>query len=268
VIRSPRTYALLGGFAVAAGAWGVYIADDPATFTDQMARQVERKAQLGSYWYQFRMARTHVVTLLVTCGAGIWVIISSWKHQANAVVAIAFATAFIVATFGRETGYFSNFYPFACIALAMALSAAGPWNRALTAIVALAFLNEAAILANDIRRYHHRDHSALSRTVLEVIPPGTTVFIAHPIVTPYFALLGRNPMRIAVPTSTEPHAHRRAAVESNYIAVTMPLAYLPDVSELLTGSTPLAVVDQGPGYRLELYRSPGAPTTSGVRTSR
>jgi hypothetical protein len=96
--------------------------------------------------------------------------------------------------------------------------------------------------------------------MLEVIPPGTTVLIAHPQVTPYFALLGRNPMRIAVPTSTEPRAHRQVALQSDYIAVTTPLAYLPDVNELLTGTTPIAVIDQGPGYRLELYRSPGKST--------
>lgn len=258
VLRSRRTFALLGGFAVAAAAWGAYVAQDPATFSAQMARQLERKSQLGSYWYQFWMAKTHALTLLAACGAGLWLIISTWRTRTRAVIAIAFATSFGVATFGRETGYFSYFYPFACIALAMALSAAGPWRRALTAIVALAFLNEALILANDIRRYHHRDYAALSRTVLDAIPRDATVFIAHAEVTPYFALLGRNPMRLAVPTSTKPQAHRSAALESDYIAVTTPLAYLPDVNELLSGLTPFAVVDQGPGYRLELYQSPGA----------
>ena len=91
-----------------------------------------------------------------------------------------------------------------------------------------------------------------------MIPRGATVFIAHPEVTPYFALLGRNPMRVAVPTSTEPQAHRTVALESDYIAVTTPLAYLPDVNELLSSLTPIAVVDQGPGYRLELYQLSGA----------
>jgi 4-amino-4-deoxy-L-arabinose transferase-like glycosyltransferase len=257
VLRSRRTFALLGGFAVAAAAWGVYVARDPATFMAQMARQLERKAQHGSYWDQFWMAKTHALTLVVTCGAGAWLVITSWRTPTRAVVAIAFAMSFGVATFGRETGYFSYFYPFACIALAMALSAAGPWRRALLAIVALAFLNEAVILANDIRRYRHRDYAALSRTVRDAIPRGATVFIAHPAVTPYFALLGRNPMRVAVPTSTEPQAHRHVALESDYIAVTTPLAYLPDVNDLLSGLTPVAVVDQGPGYSLELYRSPG-----------
>jgi 4-amino-4-deoxy-L-arabinose transferase-like glycosyltransferase len=261
VIRSKRTYVMLGGFAVAAVAWGIYVAQDPATFSAQMAKQLERKAQLGSYSYQFWMARTHAVTLLVTCGAGIWLIISSWKDRANAVVAIAFATSFAVATFGRETGYFSYFYPFACIAVGIVLSAGVRWRTALTSIVVLAFLNEILILGHDIRRYHHRDYDALSRAVIDVIPPDTTVFIAHPEVTPYFALLGRNEMRIAVPTSTEPHAHLSVALASDYIAATTPSAYLPEVNELLKGLTPVAVVDQGPGYRLELYRSPGAPAT-------
>jgi hypothetical protein len=65
-------------------------------------------------------------------------------------------------------------------------------------------------------------------------------------------------MRVAVPTPTEPQAHRKVALASDYIAVTTPLVYLPDVNELLSGLTPVAVVDQGPGYSLELYRSPGA----------
>jgi 4-amino-4-deoxy-L-arabinose transferase-like glycosyltransferase len=258
VLRSRRTFALLGGFAVAAAAWGAYVAEDPATFSAQMARQLERKSQHGSYWDQFSMAKTHALTLGAACGAGFWLVVSSWRTRTRAVIAIAFAISFGVATFGRETGYLSYFYPFACIALAMALSAAGPWRRTLTVIVSLALLNEALILVNDIRRYRHRDYDMLSRTVLDAIPRDATVFIAHPAVTPYFALLGRNPMRVAVPTPTEPQAHRKVALASDYIAVTTPLVYLPDVNELLSGLTPVAVVDQGPGYSLELYRSPGA----------
>jgi len=258
VLRNRRTFALLGGFAVAAAAWGAYVAEDPATFSAQMTRQLERKAQQAPYWYQFWMAKTHAVTLIATCGAGFWLVFSSWRTRTRAVIAIGFAASFAAATFGRETGYFSYFYPFACIALAMALSAAGPWRKALITVVALAFLNEALILANDIRRYYHRDYAALSKAVLDAIPPGATVFIAHPAATPYFALLGRNPMRVAVPTSTEPHAHLKVALESDYIAVTRPLAYLPEVDEVLSGLTPIAIFDQGPGYRVELYQSPGA----------
>ena len=106
IVRRTRTFVLLGGFAIAVAAWALYIAQDPATFSAQMTRQFERKGQLGSYWYQFWMVKTHAVTLLVTCGAGLGVVIASWKDRIHAPVAIAFATSFAVATFGRETGYF------------------------------------------------------------------------------------------------------------------------------------------------------------------
>ncbi len=121
----------------------------------------------------------------------------------------------------------------------------------------MAFLNETAILTNDVRRYRHRDYDELTRTVRSAIPPGTTVFLAYPDVSPYFALVGRNRMRIAVPTPTSPHAHRDAAVESDYIVASTPVMYLPEVNDLLSELTPTAVIDQGPGFRLEVYRSPG-----------
>jgi len=131
------------------------------------------------------------------------------------------------------------------------------------AAVALAVLNEATILAYDTRRYHHRDYGSLARTVREVVPPGATVFIGFPEVTPYFALLGRNPMRIAVPVATPGRdAHVNVAQACDFIAVSLPILYLPELAVLLNGQEPLAVVDQGPGYRLAVFRTNAARATT------
>jgi hypothetical protein len=169
-------------------------------------------------------------------------------------VPIAFVCAFAAATYGREAGYFLHFYPFACIAVAIVAGTASGFRPLANAAVALAITNEVAILGHDIYRYRHRDYEALSNVVRAAIPPGKTVFIAPAEVTPYFSLLLRNPMRISVPTSTtDPHAHRRVAEACDYIAATPPVTYLPDVGAFVNDAAPIAVVDQGPGYRVAIY---------------
>lgn len=256
VLRAARTQVVLACFAVAVAVWLGYILQDPESFRSQLGAQLARKRRSGPYWYQFWMARTHAITLVVVLGAAAWLIFRSHRKSAESLIATAFVCSFAAATYGQETGYFSYFYPFACCALAILLSRVSRGQLLVYAVVALAFANELAILGHDIYRYRHRDYNALARVVRDVIPPGKTVFIGPAEVTPYFALLGRNPMRIWVPTATtDPQAHRRAAEACDFIVVTAPVTYLPDVAALVDAAPPLAVVDQGSGYRMAIYES-------------
>jgi 4-amino-4-deoxy-L-arabinose transferase-like glycosyltransferase len=255
VFVDVRTYVLMSCCGLVAALWLALILQDLDSFRLQMAAQFERKALLGSYWHQFSMARTHVVSVTVVCGAATWLLFTSVRRkEPTSVVAIAFALSFAAATSGRETGYFSYFYPLGCAAVAVALDRV-PRARVLVYLgVAFAIANELAVLGYDVYRYRDRDYDALAKTVREVVPPGRCVFLGPSGATPYFALLRRNPMRIAVPVSTpDPEAHRRVAEACGYIAVEGTVTYMPDVDRLLRDETPLVVVDQGPGYRLEIY---------------
>jgi hypothetical protein len=262
VLRTPRTYAVLACFAVPMAGWLAFILQDPASFRLQMSAQLARKQQLGSYWYQFRMARTHAISLGVVLGAAGWLSVASLRKTADFLIPIAFVFSFGASTYGRETGYFSYFYPWACCALAIVLDRVSRGRLLAHAAVLLALANELAVLGHDIYRYRHRDYTALTHAVRDVVPLGSTVFIGPSEVSPYFALLGRNPMRMFVPTSTtDPLAHRRAAEACDFIAVTAPVTYVPDVGTLVDAATPLAVIDQGPGYRMAIYASRAARRT-------
>jgi hypothetical protein len=259
VLRTPRTYVVLACFAVPMGGWLGFILQDPDSFLLQMSAQLARKHHMGSYWYQFWMARTHAISLAVVIGAAGWLSVVSLRKSADPLIPIAFVCAFAASTYGQETGYFSYFYPWACCALAIFLDRVAQGRLLAQAAVGLAFANELAILGHDVYRYRHRDYAALTRAVRDVVPRGSTVFLGPSEVSPYFALLGRNPMRIFVPTSTtDPGAHRRAAEACDFIAVTVPVTDLPDVGTLVDAAAPLAVIDQGPGYRMAIYESPAA----------
>jgi dolichyl-phosphate-mannose-protein mannosyltransferase len=253
---------LAGGFSCGMLPWLVYILRDWRSFELQMTAQVARKLALGPYWHQFWMAKKHAMSVLVVLSAGFWIVLKRWRTLESSI-AVGFLISFAAATYGREAGYFLYFVPWGCCALAVLLRQAHRLRPFVYAAVALAVLNEATILAYDIRRYHHRDYGSLARTVREVVPPGATVFIGFPEVTPYFALLGRNPMRIAVPVATRgPDAHVNVAQACDFIAVSLPILYLPELAVLLNGQEPLAVVDQGPGYRLAVFRTSAARATT------
>jgi hypothetical protein len=256
VLRTPRTYAVLACFAVPMAGWLGFILQDLDAFRSQWSAQLARKQQLGSYWYQFWMFRTHAISLAVVLSAVAWVSVASLRRTAGLLIPIAFAWSFAASTAGRETGYFSYFYPWACCALAMLLDRVSQRRLLAQVAVLLAFANELAVLGHDIYRYRHRDYDALTRIVRDVVPAGSTVFLGPSEVSPYFALVGRNPIRLFVPISTEgPQAHQRAAEACDFIAVTVPVTYLPDVGVLVETATPVAVIDQGPGYRVAIYPS-------------
>jgi 4-amino-4-deoxy-L-arabinose transferase-like glycosyltransferase len=262
VLRTPRTYAVFACFAVPMAGWLVFILQDLDSFRSQWSAQLARKQQLGSYWYQFWMAKTHAISLAVVLSAVAWLGFASVRRTAELLIPIAFGWSFAASTYGRETGYFSYFYPWACCALAILLDRVSQRRLLSPAAVLLAFANELAVLGHDIYRYRHRNYGALTGIVRDDVPIGSTVFIGPSEVSPYFALLGRNTMRIFVPTSTtDPEAHRRAAEACDFIAVTAPVTYLPDVGALIDAATPLAVIDQGPGYRMAIYESRAAPRT-------
>jgi 4-amino-4-deoxy-L-arabinose transferase-like glycosyltransferase len=252
--RDPRLYLVVACFTAAALLWVIYILQDLASFRLQMAAQLQRKQQLGSYFNQFWTAKTHAITLGAMCGFVIYTIANTWRDHARNVIPVAFLFAFVAATYGRETGYFQYFFPFGCCAIAAGVSRMSALRSVGYAVVVLALVNEGAILGVYIKRYHHRDYGAVERAVAAAIPPGKMVFLGPSDVSPYFALLGRNPMRIMVPTGTEdPHAHRRVAEACDYVAATPPVAYLPDLAETLDSASPIVTVDQGIGYRLSIY---------------
>jgi 4-amino-4-deoxy-L-arabinose transferase-like glycosyltransferase len=238
-------------FGVCCGAWLAYAGQDWQAFRLQMAAQLTRKQQGAPYWSQFWMARTHVFTLSAVLGATIWLVADRSKRRERQVPFLATAIAFVASTFAHEAGYFLYFFPLACIALAAALNE----RRTLVHVaLAAALANELVVLGYNIQRYSHRDYARLTREVRAVIPPNSTVFIGFPEVTPYFSLVGRNPMSAAVPVRPEDAgAHARAAADADFIFITPPEAYLPEVAALVTGRSPLAEIDQGPGYRISIF---------------
>ena len=244
-IRNACTGFVLGGVV-----WLIYALQNWDAFQLQMALQLARKQQSPPYWYQFWMARNHAIAIGVVAGATAWLAFTRRRPAGSELVVVGTVVAFAAATYAAETGYFLYFFPFGCVALAMAI------DRHTLAGLALvgALASEAAILGYHIHRYHHRNYAALGDSVRAVIPPGASVFIGFADVTPYFALVGRNPMRVATPVPlADPRAHGRLAAQSDFIVTTVPDPYLADVSDVIRGHTPLAVIDQGPGYRIAVF---------------
>ena len=202
------------------------------------------------------MAKTHIVSMLVVLASGFWLVLTRWRSTER-TIALGFVISFAGASYGREMGYPLYFYPWGCCAVAILLTQIRKWRALLYVILALAFVNDGAIIVHDMWRYRYRDYDALTRTVREAIPPGATVFIGFPEVTPYFALVDRNPLRMAVPVLTpRPDSHLQAAKSCDFIVESIGAPYIPELAELLKGRTPSAVVDQGPGYRLAIYKRP------------
>jgi len=244
-IRNACTGFVLGGVV-----WLIYALQDWDAFQLQMALQLARKQQSPPYWYQFWIARNHAIAISVVAGAAVWLAFTRRRPAGSELLVIGTVIAFAAATYAHETGYFLYFFPFGCVALALAVGR----HRFAHLALAGALASEAAILGYNIHRYDHRNYAALGDAVRAVIPPGASVFIGFADVTPYFALVGRNPMRIATPVPlTDPRAHGRLAAQSDFIVTTIPDPYLPDVSDVIRGRTPLAVIDQGPGYRIAVF---------------
>ena len=257
-IRKPAALLVVLGFSCGVLVWLAYILQDLQSFRLQMSAQLARKLALGSYWYQFWMAKTHPMSLFVGLAAGFWLATKGCGRR-ESIIASGFLVSFVAATYARESGYFLYFYPWGCCAVAVLLKQVRNWRSLLYAALAAAFANEAATLSYDLWRYRSRDYAQVARIVREAVPPGANVFIGFPEVTPYFALIGRNPMRAAVPVATpNPHAHLDAARTSDFIAVSIPVMYLPDVAAFLNDKESVAIVDHGPGYRLALFRTKAA----------
>ena len=241
-------------FICCVAVWTCYILQDYAAFHVQMQAQLERKQSAWSYWYQFKMAKTHVITLLVVIMAGLWLILRGWRTSQSGLIAISVVVAFGAATYGHEAGYFLYFYPFACVALSIALSQVHRFRALVYVGLLFAFMNESIIFVHDFRRYHTRDYTSLSQTIRAAIPPGESVFIGFSDVSPYFALLGRNPMRVAIPVPLpDPYASGKIAQQCNFIVDSLPDPYLPDVNKLLESRRPLVQIDQGTGYRISVF---------------
>jgi hypothetical protein len=244
------------GFVCGLLPWLAYILLDPHAFQLQMTAQLARKLALGSYWQQFWMAKTHIVSMFVVLASGFWLVLTRWRST-DRTIALGFLLSFAGASYGREMGYALYFYPWGCCAVAILLTQVQKWRALLFAILALAFVNDGAIIGHDVWRYRHRDYDALTRTVRTAIPPGASVFVGFPEVTPYFALVDRNPLRMAVPVPAfHPGAHLQAAESCDFIVESIGAQYIPELARLLEGRTPIAVVDQGPGYRLAIYKRP------------
>jgi hypothetical protein len=254
-VRKTAVALMLTCFSCGVLAWLTYILRDPQSFQLQMTAQFARKMGLGSYWYHFWMSKTHVFSMLLVLTAGFWSVLKRWRTT-DSIIALAFLVSFAAASYGRELQYQLYFYPWGCCAVAIVLKQFRAWRTILYASLVLAFVNDAVIIGHDVWRYRHRDYDALTRTVREAVPPGASVFIGFPDVTPYFALVDRNPMRIAVPVPTpNPDSHLRAAASSDFIVDSVQHTYLPELARLLDGEEPIAVVDQGPGYRLAIFRT-------------
>lgn len=254
-LRDWRTWYFLGGFLCTLTVAAALAAPAYEPLRAQVALQLVRKQSLGSYWSQFWIAKTHGVTLTVALCGSTWMVLT--RSREARLPALAFGVSFAAATTGREIGYFAYFFPFACVSLAI-LIGHRPLRGFTGVALSLSLVNESGMLAYDVYRYGHRDYSEVTNVVHATILPGQSVFLGHPDVSPYFALLGRNRVRIAVPTPTKPpDAHRRAAEKSDFIAVTRPVWVLPDVDALIRDAAPIATMDQGPGYRLELFAVTG-----------
>lgn len=254
LLLKREVYVVIICFFSCVAVWIGYILQDYAAFHVQMQAQLERKHNAWSYWYQFKMARTHVVSLSAVLIAGLWLILKGWRSSQSGLIAISLAVAFAAATYGHEAGYFLYFYPFACVALAIALSQAHRARLLVYTGLLFAFTNESIVFVHDVRRYHARDYTSLSENICATIPPGKSVYIGFSDVSPYFALLGRNPMRVAIPVPLpDPYAEGKIAQKCDFIVDSVPDPYLTDVNNLLYSRRPLIKIDQGPGYRITVF---------------
>ena len=155
---------VMAGFGCGLLPWLAYILLDPHAFQLQMAAQLARKVALGSDWQQFWMAKTHIVSMLLVLASGFWLVLTRWR-SAERTIALGFLLSFAGASYGREMGYPLYFYPWGCCAVAILLTQIRKWRALLSVILALAFVNDGAIIVHDVWRYRYRDYDALTRTV-------------------------------------------------------------------------------------------------------
>lgn len=259
--RSAKLWAV-ACFAITACLWLGYIVQDVDAFREQMRAQFLRKYRLTpSYWYQFATARAraHVVSLALVLFASLRVIVRAVRDTSLRMLAAVVSIAVGAATYGREVGYFIYFYPLACVALAVLLQDTRRMRRVVYALVAVAFANELLIGGFDVWRYHGRNYQAVTDALRATIPPGRSVFVGFSGLSPYFALLGRNPMRVAVPVPvSDPSAYAKLLSQSDFIVDTVPVPGFAGKDDQL-----VLQIDQGEGYRIAVYRR-RSPAVAGI----
>ena len=252
--KTPAVWAMALPVVLCLAAWGAYILQELPAFRLQMNAQLARKAMPWSYWHHFRVAWSHAPYLLLLLGSAALLLRASLREPSLRLPAIAFALAFVAATAGHESGYFLYFQPLGCVAAALMLERLQR-PKPVAVLLVLVFATELLALAREGWSTRQRDYASVVTAVRAAIPPGKTVFISNAQPTPYFALAGRNPMRVIIPVPLPtPRLHATVAAKSDYIVASAPEPHVAEILEITLGMKPVAVVDQPGGYYLEVYR--------------
>ncbi len=240
--------AVLAPFFLCLLGWVVYIEQDVGSFRAQMGAQAARRALYAEppFWFWFFNSKLHVWTLAILLGGGAWAAAQGRRFRdADFIVLLGFVTL-VAATYGRLSFYFLYFVPLFCVALALCLhSTSTAAKRGAGWGLALALGIELAGLGRDAWHARHADYSRLASVVRAAVPPGQSVFLGYSYLSPYFALYGRNPLRVAAPVPLPPGYSRDRVVEGcDYIAVPSPLIDT-GLRHWIAGKKPVATAADG-----------------------
>ncbi len=245
-VLAPLFLCLLG--------WLAYIGQDVGAFRAQMEAQAARRALYVEppFWFWFFTSKLHMWTLAILLGSGAWAAAQRRQFRDGDFVVLLAFVALTAATYGRLSFYFLSFVPLFCITLALCLQSTAAKRWAGWGL-ALALGIELAGLARTIRHARSVDYSAVAASLRAAVPPRQSVFLSYSYLSPYFALAGRNPLRVTAPVPLPPgYSLDRVVAGCDYLAVPSPLIDT-SLRHWIMGKQPVVSVAGG---ALAIYRLP------------
>jgi hypothetical protein len=222
----------LAPFVTCIAVWALYALADPHAFGEQIQLQLERKQGGRSYFQQFTLNGRHALVLALALGGTVIFAVRHRRDQAARFLVVLAITSFALATLGGEYPYFMYFIPPCCVA-AGAWFGAFPGSRVVLPLaVAAAIISETGDYLRDVRSANTPADS-VQRQLVPRIPPSTSVYIGPGAASVFFALRGRNDVSSWVPVPLQADRQARLAARSDFIAVSVPVAFVPELEPVI-----------------------------------
>jgi 4-amino-4-deoxy-L-arabinose transferase-like glycosyltransferase len=274
LITAPRSLLSLSAAAAILSAalvfapWGLYILQDLEAFRLQMSQQLGRKDQHALIPLSLLVnLRNYVVFIAVLLAATSYVCLGIGRNRAWRFPAVIGLLLLLVPLLGAEDNYTIYIVAGMTLCLATALAAIS-WRRMAIAVCVIGLANHLALTG--LRLWSARNLPSLSEVnarIRSVVPPGAPVFwwFSRWDLSPYFATLDRNPLRVLPPTPLIRRTDlRRELAAYPYVAVNEP----DRIEDFVTQDRDVVLdIDYGRG-RLYIYGPLKTSSTAGSRPAR